>query len=209
MSTPFNPNNSDPSGFNHPEGYTAYNPSTGHNPQPNPDAGDTYGPGPDSPLGNGFGTSNPDSVFSNDYASMGAADNPGYGNAAPQQNGLALAALIVGIIALLGIVFVPVAFLGGIVAIVLGALGLRKAKAMQPGAQRRGMAIAGIVMGAIALLLSIAFIALIGVGFSQFMNSGVAEQCQHLSEDAAAYQQCVTDFLENDPNSPLNSQGSS
>ena len=209
MSTPYNPNNSDPSGFNHPEGYSAYNPNSGET--PNPNAGGTYGPGTESPLGNGFGTSNPDSVFSNDYASMGAAGNPAYGNGtgAPQQNGMAIAALIVGIISLLGILFLPIAFLGGIIAIVLGALGLRKAKTLEPGAQRRGMSIAGIVMGAVALLLSIAMLVFVGVGFSRLMNSGVAEQCQQLEGDATAYQQCVTDFLKNDPNSPLNTQGSS
>ncbi|WP_165165107.1 DUF4190 domain-containing protein [Corynebacterium qintianiae] len=204
-----NPNNSDPNGFSHPEGYSEYNPQ--------PEAGNhhgvgdngTYGPDFNSPLGNGYGTSNPDSAFSNDYASYGPAGAAGYGAPVQEQNGMALAALIVGIIALFSIFFAPVAALAGIAAIILGVLGLRKAKAMAPGNNRRGMSIAGIVTGAIALLLAIALMAFLGTVINEMVNSGLVEQCEHLQNDPEAFEACVTDFMENNPDSPLNTQGSS
>ncbi|SDL76960.1 hypothetical protein SAMN04488535_0724 [Corynebacterium mycetoides] len=175
MTTPSNnPNFGD---YNHPEGYTAYTPQ---------EAG---------AFGNGYGTSNPDSALSNDYA--------GYGAPVQQSNGMALAALIVGIVSLLALLFAPLAALSGIAAIILGVLGLRKARFMNPENARKGMSIAGIVLGAVSLLLSIALMAFLGAAISQVLNSGVIEECEHLQNDRTAFEACVTDFVENDPNSPL------
>ena len=160
----------------------------------------------DNPFGNGYGTSNPNSAFSNDYASISEGGASGYGAvpAYPQQNGLAMAALIVGIVSLLAMLFPPLAALAALAAIILGVLGLRKSRMMQPGNERRGMSIAGIVLGAISLLLSIALMAFLGVAMSNVLNSGVVEQCEHLQNDLEAFKACMTDFLENDPNSPVN-----
>lgn len=72
-------------------------------------------------------------------------------------NGLAIAALVVGIISLL-LSFIPfvniAAILGGIAALVLGFLGLRKAKEGTVGG--RGMSITGLVLGVVSVLISIA-----------------------------------------------------
>lgn len=77
-------------------------------------------------------------------------------------NGLALAGGVVGIVSLV-VAFIPVldwvSIPGGIVAIVLGAIGLQRANRM--GGTSRGMAITGIVTGSIALVLVIVFVALI------------------------------------------------
>lgn len=208
MTTPRNP---DPSGFNHPEGYSA------HNPAGSPQGNGNYGPDMNSPLGNGYGTSNPDSVFSNDYASYPAAGQAGWTGgqeasgyatypAPTRQNGLALAALITGIVSLFALLFAPLAALLGIAAIILGVLGLRKATQMAPGAERRGMSIAGIVMGAISMLLSIALTAFLGAVMFRLFDSGVIQQCEHLQNDPSAFEACVTDFMENDPNSPISNQ---
>jgi hypothetical protein len=73
-------------------------------------------------------------------------------------NGLAVAALVVGIISLIGIFCFGVGgILFGLVAVVLGVLGMKKANA-QPGAPQKGLAIGGIVTGALGLLIGLAFL---------------------------------------------------
>lgn len=86
---------------------------------------------------------------------------PGWGQPQPRpSNGLAIAALVVGVVALL-VCAVPlvnvVGLVGGIAAVVLGVLGLRKAKA---GASGRGLSVAGIVVGAVAAVVSAVVLAL-------------------------------------------------
>ena len=53
------------------------------------------------------------------------------------------------------------------------------------------MAIAGIVLGAIASLLSVVFM-LVGVG----LVSTLVGECDHLVDDTAAYEKCVEDVAE-------------
>jgi hypothetical protein len=83
-----------------------------------------------------------------------------YGSPVQQKsttNGLAVAALVVGILSL------PFGFacgsgvLFGIAAIVLGFLGRKKAND-EMGGQGAGMALAGIITGALGLLISVAFV---------------------------------------------------
>ena len=85
---------------------------------------------------------------------------------APASNGMAVAALVVGIISLAGFLCVGV---GGVVlgpiAVLLGILGLRRANAL-PGTPQKGVAIAGIVTGAIGLLIGLAVVALFVLGAS-------------------------------------------
>lgn len=64
----------------------------------------------------------------------------------PRTNGLALASLIVSIAGFC------VLFVGGLVGLVLGILGLRKAR--DPNVGGRGMAVAGIVLGVLSFLTS-------------------------------------------------------
>ena len=75
-------------------------------------------------------------------------------------NGLAIAALICGILSLL-LSWIPLinvlAAVLALVAIILGALGIRRAN--EPYVGGKGMAIAGIICGAIGCFLAIAFIA--------------------------------------------------
>jgi hypothetical protein len=74
-------------------------------------------------------------------------------------NGLAVAALVVGIVSLV-LFFIPgFAFLLGIVAIVLGALGIARANKM--AGKQRGVAIAGLVCGAVGIIVNVLFIVLI------------------------------------------------
>lgn len=97
---------------------------------------------------------------------------PGFGapgGYAPQpappsgSNGLAVAALVVGIVSLLGIFcFGFGGILLGLVAIVLGGLGLHAAKNL-PGEPQKGLAIGGIVMGSLSMLAGIAFVVFVFV----------------------------------------------
>ena len=78
--------------------------------------------------------------------------------AVQQSNGMAVASLVLGIVSLiLFFTFVPPFILGGL-AVLFGILGLSKAK---QGAPNKGLAIAGIVCGAVGIVAAIAFIALV------------------------------------------------
>ena len=86
---------------------------------------------------------------------------PGYG---PQSNGLAIGSLVCGILALpttccCSLASLPLA----IAACVMGGLAMQKAKTMPAVYGGKGMAIGGLVCGLVALLASIAFLAL-GMG---------------------------------------------
>ena len=101
-----------------------------------------------------------------------AYGQPGYGgDQGPARNGLGIAALVVGVIALL-LFWIP--FLGlllGLVALVLGFLGRGRAKRGE--ATNGGMALAGIVLGAIGLLVGLLWVALF---------AWVADEATSLSE---------------------------
>lgn len=68
----------------------------------------------------------------------------------PQPKGIAISAMVVGIVSLLLSGVVVIGIIGGVVAVVLGIVALTKA-------QSRGMSITGIATGAIAVIVSVAF----------------------------------------------------
>ncbi len=71
--------------------------------------------------------------------------------AAPESNGMAIAALVLGILSLVTFWLCGLGAVLGLVAIVLGAVALSKAN-KTPARDGRGQAIAGIVTGAIAVV---------------------------------------------------------
>ncbi len=81
---------------------------------------------------------------------------PGY--APKQTNGLAVASLVLGILALLLFFTIWLPFILGVLAIVFGAVAISKAKR---GAGNKGIAIAGLVCGTIGIVAAILFIVLI------------------------------------------------
>lgn len=102
---------------------------------------------------------------------------PTYGTApAPRlPKGMSVAALVLGIIAVLNC-WLPIvniiAIVFGIIALVLGIVGMNKAKKGTAGG--KGMSIAGIVTGALAIVFSVAISALFVVGLGAAMNeSGI------------------------------------
>ncbi len=81
----------------------------------------------------------------------------------PPKNGAATAALVIGLLALLPALTIVLAFLAvvpGVVAIVLGILGLAKARE-HPAGLGKGMAVTGIVCGALTIVALIAEIVLV------------------------------------------------
>jgi len=102
---------------------------------------------------------------------------PPYG-APPPTNGMATAALVIGIIAALAVftlIGAFVAFVPGVTAVVLGILGLQRA-GRTPDGRGRGLAIAGIVLGALATVASLVAFAVVAVFVASSDTALVGEQ---------------------------------
>ena len=126
----------------------------------------------------------------------------GYGSPTGRapQNGLGIGALIVGILALVTTVTFFGAFVGwllGIIAVVLGFLGRSRAKKGE--ADNGGMALAGIITGAIAFVLSVIFVVIIVAFVWTFGNttSNYLDCVNNANGDQAAISQCNRDFNNN------------
>lgn len=122
---------------------------------------------------------------------------PGYpqggGYGAPPQKpgkGMAAAALIFGILALLSFWTVAFGVIFGLVALILGLVASSKAKKGRAGG--RAMAIIGIVLGVLGLLLSAVVFALGAWLFDDAKS--LAECLQDAGSDQAAIEKCQRDF---------------
>ena len=83
----------------------------------------------------------------------------------PHRNGTGVAALVVGVVALVLsalIIFSPIGFVLGILAVILGAIGMRRASRGE--ADNRGQALSGLITGLLAMLIVVA----LGIGFFTF-----------------------------------------
>jgi hypothetical protein len=102
------------------------------------------------------------------------AGGPGYGAypaARPRRNGMGTAALVVGVVALTLVVlilFAPLGVLAGLVAVVLGILGLTRANRGE--ADNRGQAVTGLVTGGLAVLIGLFLAVSIGTFFATNVN---------------------------------------
>ncbi|MFE0644737.1 DUF4190 domain-containing protein [Streptomyces sp. NPDC058877] len=93
---------------------------------------------------------------------------PGYGQPGWQQppsNGMGTAAMVIGIVAVAGFCLYGLGGILGILAVIFGIIGLKKAGRGE--ATNRGMAIAGIVLGAIGIVVSAVFLSLVIWAVSQ------------------------------------------
>lgn len=82
---------------------------------------------------------------------------PLYGpSPAGRRNGFGIAALVLGVLSLFGVLTVLFGVLLGVLAVVFGLLGRRRAQRGE--ADNGGMALAGLISGVIALLLSVAIV---------------------------------------------------
>ena len=128
------------------------------------------------------------------YGGQQYGGGPAFGEHRPSpRNGLGIAALVLGILALLTGLF----FIGGVLgiaAIVLGVLGRGRAKRGE--ATNGGMALAGIILGVLALLLT----ALAAFGVASLLQNeefgNLAECLQDAGNDRALQQECENEFTE-------------
>lgn len=116
---------------------------------------------------------------------------PGGPHAAPKRNGLGIAALVLGILALLtGAIAIGGLF--GLVAIVLGVMGRGRVKRGE--ADNGGMALAGIILGVLGLLLSVLVVAGLATFFGSETFSNFTECVEQAGGDAAAQRACEAEF---------------
>jgi hypothetical protein len=127
----------------------------------------------------------------------GYGQGSGYGQSAGvpparPRNGFAIAAVVLGLLALVlswtivgGIVF-------GILALIFGLLGRGRAKRGE--ATNGGLSLAGVVLGVIGLIIAIGLI-LFGVSLYNSPAGQRYQQCvQQANGDLAKFQQCASDF---------------
>ena len=105
------------------------------------------------------------------------------------KNGLGIAALVVAIIALFSVVGGIVL---GVVAIILGVLGLQRARRGE--ATNGGIAIAGIVLGILSIIEAIVVIVLSVWVFNEVGGTDYVDCLSKAGSDEDAVQQCVDQF---------------
>ena len=112
--------------------------------------------------------------------------------ASGRRNGMGTAALVLGVVALVLVVlllFSPLGAFLGLLAVLFGILGLIRANRGE--ADNRGQAVAGLVTGAVALLLGIFFTLSVGTWFATHVNDFRRfGDCMDNASTPAAREQC-------------------
>jgi len=123
---------------------------------------------------------------------------PYYGYPPPPsapKNGLGIASLILAIVALVSVwsVFAPIIL--GVIAVVVGFLGRGRVK--RGTADNGGVAIAGIVLGGLAIIVGLAFIAIWTAVWKDVGGGDYIDCMQKAGTDQAQQQQCSEQFRQN------------
>jgi len=112
------------------------------------------------------------------------------------RNGIGVAALVFGVVSLVLavlIVFFPIAAFVGLIAIILGFIGMRRASRGE--ATNRGQALAGLLTGLLALAIAVFLTVRIGVFFADhqddFRRFG---SCVTSSTDQQEFRRCARSF---------------
>ena len=117
---------------------------------------------------------------------------PGYGGYGRQaKNGMGIAALVLGIIGLLSSFFL-VGGLFGLLAVIFGVMGRGRAKRGE--ATNGGMALAGLILGALALAIAL-FVGVIIAMFADDISSYA--DCVEQAQTQAEIDKCARDFQTN------------
>ncbi|MEW2067859.1 DUF4190 domain-containing protein [Streptomyces sp. NPDC007346] len=118
-----------------------------------------------------------------------------YGAPEPaRSNGFAVTALVLGLLACLFFWTVVGGLLLGLLALVFGILGALRAR--QGQAPRKGMAIAGAVLGALGLIGSV-IVLIIGISVFNSDSYKDFENCMERAQTKSAEDRCAEDFGEN------------
>jgi len=110
----------------------------------------------------------------------------------PPRNGMGVAALVVAILALFGSCSVVGGILLGVVAVILGFVGRGRAKRGE--ADNGAVATTGLVLGVLAIVVSIAFIAFYADAFTKYGGQDLMACIQNANSDNAKIQQCMDEF---------------
>ena len=123
----------------------------------------------------------------------GGYPTAGYPAATGRRNGMGTTALVIGVVALvlvLLLLFSPLGVLLGLLAVVFGIVGLIRVGRGE--ADNRGQAVAGLVTGAVALLLGIFFTLSVGTWFATHVNDFQRfGNCMDNAVGANAREQCA------------------
>jgi hypothetical protein len=112
-------------------------------------------------------------------------------HAAPK-NGLGIAALVLAVIGLLAVATVIAPIILGVVAVVIGFLGYGRAK--RGAANNGGVAIAGIVLGGLAIVVGLAFIAIWATVWHDVHGDDYIDCTQNAGSDHTLQQRCADEF---------------
>jgi hypothetical protein len=122
-----------------------------------------------------------------------------YGGYPPQpaapKNGLGIASLVLAVIGLVSVatVFIPIGL--GVIAVIIGGIGHGRAK--RGIANNGGVAIAGIVLGALAIVVGLAFIAIWTTVWKDVGGGDYIDCMQRAGSDRSGQQQCGDQFRRN------------
>jgi hypothetical protein len=123
---------------------------------------------------------------------------PGYGStgygapAAQRRNGFGVAALVLGVLAVLSAWTVIGGIILGILAVIFGVLG--RGRARRGEATNGGMSMAGIVLGVIGTLIAIALIALAVSAFNSPAGRSYRQCLAQSAGNTTLIERCMTDF---------------
>ena len=115
-----------------------------------------------------------------------------YGQGTPKRNGLGIAALVLGVLSILGSFFIA-GGLFGVAAIILGALGMQRANRGE--ADNKGMALAGLITGIIGVIAAALFLVL----YIAVWNSSDFENyrdCLEAAETDQDIEDCADEFAD-------------
>ena len=123
---------------------------------------------------------------------MPYGDYPG-GSPAPK-NGLGIAALVVGIVGLLGSVSVVGGVVLGIAAVIMGLVARGRAKRGE--ATNGGVSLAGVIIGVVAIIAGLVFVAFWVGLFNEVGAGGYLDCLQQAGQDRTMVQDCSDRFRE-------------
>jgi hypothetical protein len=111
------------------------------------------------------------------------------------KNGLGIASLVLAIVALLSVWTVFVAIVVGPAAVVVGFIG--RGRVRRGLANNGGVAIAGIALGALAIIVGVAFIPIYTVVWKDVGGGDYIDCIQKASNDRLQEQRCADQFRQN------------
>jgi hypothetical protein len=124
----------------------------------------------------------------------GSPDQPYYAPPQPvaPKNGLGIAALVLSVVGLLGVATVVAPIILGATAVVIGFVGRGRVK--RGIADNGGIAIAGIVLGGLAIVVGLAFIAIWTTVWKDVRGGDYIDCMQKAGSDKVEQQQCADQF---------------